>query len=93
MKTFLITFYSTFHAIRFEKAMRESGYEPFSIPVPREISTSCGIAVRCTGEDADFINDFAKGSGLQFDKLYEIVIDQETKKKTYIKLQNNSDFT
>lgn len=87
MTTFLVTFQSTSHAIRFEKAMRESGYEPFSIPVPREISTSCGIAVRFTGIDANFINGTLKDSDLQFDKLYEILIDSETKKKTYIEVK------
>ncbi len=87
MTTFLVTFQSTSHAIRFEKAMRESGYEPFSIPVPREISTSCGIAVRLTGKDANFIKDIVTDSGLQFDKLYEILIDPETKKKTYIEVK------
>ncbi len=42
----LITFYSWHHALRADKVLRENGFQVSLIPVPREISSNCGTALR-----------------------------------------------
>ena len=43
---YVATFYSTSQALRFEKIMKSNGQQVTMIPVPRIISSSCGIAAR-----------------------------------------------
>lgn len=83
-KTFLATFLSVSHAVKFEKVLKQAGYYTYSIPVPREISSSCGIAVRFTGESADFIEGFVEIHKLQMDRLYEVKENKDTGKKSYM---------
>ncbi len=42
----LLTFYSWHHALRADKVLRENGFQVSLIPVPREISSNCGTALR-----------------------------------------------
>ena len=42
----LVTFTSTHDAIAFEKCALQLGVKVTLIPVPRDISTSCGLAAR-----------------------------------------------
>jgi len=42
----IITFHSTYLALRFEKLLKSNKIYVKIIPVPRRISTSCGLAGR-----------------------------------------------
>lgn len=42
----VVLVYSTSHAIRIEKLLKEEGVVSKLIPVPRQISTDCGVCVR-----------------------------------------------
>jgi hypothetical protein len=44
MKVLLV--YSTSHAIRIEKILNKQGIECKLVPVPRQLSSDCGICVR-----------------------------------------------
>ncbi len=46
----IATFYSHFGAIRFKKECERNGWPARLMPVPREISSSCGTCVRFEGE-------------------------------------------
>lgn len=41
----LLTFRSIHHVLEAEQALLEAGLEPDLVPVPREISSDCGMAV------------------------------------------------
>lgn len=45
MNTYLATFYSHFGALSYRKALEEQGIAGKLIPVPRKLSSSCGICV------------------------------------------------
>lgn len=45
---YIITFPSTYHALNFEKKFASTGLIFTLRPVPREISSSCGIAAQIT---------------------------------------------
>ena len=49
--TYIATFYSHFGAIRFKKLCQKSGWSARVMPVPRDLSSSCGTCVRYEGTD------------------------------------------
>ena len=48
--TCIATFYSHFGAIRFKRSCGGLGWEAQVMPVPRNLSSSCGTCVRYDGE-------------------------------------------
>jgi hypothetical protein len=54
---YIITFPSTYQALNFEKKYKETGLSFILRPVPREISSSCGIAAQLQIEE-DKIDSF-----------------------------------
>ncbi len=49
MNTYIATFYSHFGAIRFRRICQELGWTAKVMPVPRDLSSSCGTCVRYEG--------------------------------------------
>ena len=49
--TYIATFYSHFGAIRFKKLCATQGWNARVMPVPRDLSSSCGTCVRYEGTD------------------------------------------
>ena len=49
--TYIATFYSHFGAIRFKKLCGAQGWNARVMPVPRDLSSSCGTCVRYEGTD------------------------------------------
>jgi len=49
----VILVYSTSHALRAEKLLKEAGIECRLTPVPRRLSSDCGICVRIDRADRD----------------------------------------
>lgn len=47
--TYIATFYSHFGAIRFKKLCGGKGWSARVMPVPRDLSSSCGTCVRYEG--------------------------------------------
>ncbi len=50
MNTYIATFYSHFGAIRFRRLCQEQGWPAQVMPVPRDLSSSCGTCVRYEGD-------------------------------------------
>lgn len=48
--TYIVTFYSHFGAIRFKKYCETKGFKAQVMPVPRDLSSSCGTCVRYEGD-------------------------------------------
>lgn len=48
--TQIATFFSHFGAIRFQKLCRAQGWPATVMPVPRDLSSSCGTCVRYEGD-------------------------------------------
>lgn len=66
-----ITFPSTHDALTFENIFK--GQFPFRIvPVPREISTSCGIAIRLDEKDSKTLEDALKKHPVKYKKIHKI---------------------
>lgn len=66
----IITFYSTHLALRFEKLLKENTIAIKIIPVPRQISASCGLAGRFHEEDLEAIQQLLNETSFEYDDLY-----------------------
>ena len=44
---YIATFFSHFGAIRYKKLCEQQGIAAKAMPVPRDLSSSCGTCVRC----------------------------------------------
>lgn len=49
----VILVYSTSHALKAERALEKEGIESKLIPVPRQLSSDCGVCIRIRRDDTD----------------------------------------
>ncbi|MDH7489551.1 MAG: DUF3343 domain-containing protein [Anaerolineae bacterium] len=60
---------STSHAIRAEKVLQRAGIACKMIPVPRHISSDCGVCVRVWRADADAARRALEAAGLEIEGI------------------------
>lgn len=80
----IATFDSTHHALRFEKTLKQNEIALIVMPVPREISASCGLAVKFNEQNIDKVKDLTQENEIQVRKYYEIKINDN--KREYLAL-------
>lgn len=74
----LITFYTQAGAIRFEKRLRKDGISCLLKPVPRKLSSSCGLCVEVIiDEDKYFDNDEIESCYEIFENDYRLIFTNE----------------
>ncbi len=61
----IATFETTHMAILFEKTCRKAGFACRIVPVPRDISTSCGLACRFSAEQEAMIRELASQNAIE----------------------------
>lgn len=71
----IATFDSTHYALKFEKTLKENNITLVVLPVPREISASCGLAVKFSIDDFDQVKELTKIHEISVKKFYEILIE------------------
>ncbi len=69
---YIITFPSTYQALNFEKKFKDAGLSFTLRPVPREISSSCGIAAQIKTDYNNVLSiwEECKKSSIETDGLY-----------------------
>ena len=72
---YVVTFRSTHDAVRFEKRAQESGIPTRLIPVPRQISSNCGISARFEDGYLEPVRKTLEEQGLDFESVYRFVPD------------------
>lgn len=76
----VVTFDITQHALIFEDFMREKGLEVKLMPVPRQVSSSCGTAAKVDCHMKDQILEWCKEEDLILDEFHKI---KNVKKKNW----------
>lgn len=71
----LTTFKSTHYAIQAEKVLKEKGIFFKTIPTPREVSHSCGLALLFMPESIDGVKSLMENGDIQVDGLYNFTKD------------------
>jgi hypothetical protein len=67
---YIITFPSVHHAIKLESKFKGKTTSFLLIPVPREISSSCGVAAKICQTEIEQIISFLEQEGLEYDCIY-----------------------
>ena len=72
--TCLATFTTTSMALLFERACRKAGLNARISPVPRKLSSSCGLACDFPCESRDAVEAVARESKIEVSGFHEIEI-------------------
>lgn len=64
----LFTFPSTFQAVRAEKLSRAAGLAARLIPMPRQLSSLCGLALEVKAQEAAQAEAVLVGSGIEIEQ-------------------------
>ena len=68
----VVLVYSTSHALRAEKVLAEVGIDCKLIPVPRQLSSDCGVCVRVRTADRKATQEALNEVGLEIEGIYDI---------------------
>jgi len=68
----VIIVYSTSHAIRIEKLLGDQGITNKLIPVPRQISSDCGVCVRIARDDVPAAQAAIDAAQIDIQGIHEI---------------------
>jgi len=71
-KRSVVIFYSTSSAIRTESVAKKQGLQIKLIPVPRHLSSDCGICLRFCYDDLEKIKKILVGNKIEFDTIHDI---------------------
>lgn len=72
----ILTFYSSHFAIKLESVCQDNGIPGKLIPVPRSISSSCGIALQAEVRDQEVIEQVAEEKGIEIEQVVEYKIEE-----------------
>ena len=68
----VVIFYSTSAAIKTESLAKKVKLEVKLIPVPRHLSSDCGICLRFNSEDKQKIEEILKENKIEYENIYRI---------------------
>ncbi len=63
---------SVSHALRAESLAQAAGLRSKLVPVPRELSSDCGVALRFAWADRDRIEDMLVAAGLDYEGIHSL---------------------
>ncbi len=69
---YIVTFQTTTAAMAFENLCMQKKVSGRLIPVPKELSSGCGLAWCVPFEDAKFIDELIKNENPQYDKAAKV---------------------
>jgi hypothetical protein len=68
----VILFPSVHFALRAEKVSKERGFSVKVIPVPRQLSSDCGVCLRIPWEQKEEIQQALEESGIKIEKIHPL---------------------
>jgi hypothetical protein len=68
----VVLVYSTSFALRVEKMLQENNIETKLIPVPRHLSSDCGVCVRFPDEYKDQVQTLLDSEQLDYEGVYSL---------------------
>lgn len=76
----LIAFNSTNNAMRAEKELKNKDIEVKVLPVPREITASCGLSIKIKEEDLDKVREVLSTGEIMVEGFYRVSQEGLTRK-------------
>jgi hypothetical protein len=68
----VILVYSTSYALRAEKLLGKAGIPSKLIPVPRHLSSNCGVCIRIAQSDRDAAQNALQAGGMEIESVHDI---------------------
>lgn len=68
----VVLVYSTSHALRAEKVLTEAGIPCKLIPVPRQLSSDCGVCIRVQTDDRAAARRVLDEAGLEIEGIHDV---------------------
>jgi len=68
----IFTFYSTHLALAFERELKNSEINVKITPVPRQISSSCGLSGRINEQDLEKVKEVCNDNQIEYEDIYQI---------------------
>ena len=68
----VILVYSTSYAIRAERVLHMAGISSKLIPVPRHLSSNCGVCVRIARSDREAAEQALQQAGMEIEGIHDI---------------------
>lgn len=65
----VVLFPSTSGAIRAEKLAKEAGFTVKLIPVPRHLSSDCGVCLRCESTDVPAMRSLLESANVEYEQI------------------------
>lgn len=72
----VVTFHSTHLALKFEKTAKDRGLDIRLIPVPRQISSSCGLAGKIGENQVEAAVKLCQENYIEFEHIYKVYKDK-----------------
>ena len=63
---------TTSHAIRIERILKKARMEVKLVPVPRHLSSDCGVAVRISSDERLRCEELIESAGASFDSIHPL---------------------
>ena len=73
----VVTFFSSYHALKAEKILKASNCKGGLIPGPREISPNCGTALRFDYAEKDHVIDLFNKHFVQYEEIHYYPVTQK----------------
>ncbi|MEJ5185633.1 MAG: DUF3343 domain-containing protein [Candidatus Geothermincolales bacterium] len=68
----VVLFHGTHWAIKAESAARQEGITARLIPIPREMSSDCGVCLRHLAEDTERLLEVMSKNGIKYDRVEDL---------------------
>ncbi|MGM0437782.1 MAG: DUF3343 domain-containing protein [Bacillota bacterium] len=72
----LFTFYSTHLALEFERTLKSEDIFVKLIPVPRKISSSCGLAGKIKEDELSEVKNICEENKIEYEEIYKVFEDK-----------------
>lgn len=72
-----VVFPSTHEAMSLDRLLTQAGIEHELVPVPREVSASCGFAIRVRPEDEGRVRALVESGGVRTEGFHRLGPDSE----------------
>lgn len=72
----IFTFYSTHLALAFERELKNKKIDVKITPVPRQISSSCGLSGRINDQDLEKVKEVCSDNEIEYEDIYQIKGDK-----------------
>lgn len=73
----VITFPSIYQALNFEKLLKKHNITVKLMPVPRELSSSCGSCGKIDCESKDMVLELCNNNGIEIDDFHRLKANQK----------------